>query len=263
MLPWIDLGHSEWRTLSLDRAEAKQAVLLRPDSAFVAAAEGVDNALVAWPTKLTLCPQLGDAIQAQLQERQVYPPITEPQLLALQSWATRPLPPLLGYPVPMSWMRPLGRYRAGGQRAGPGHGQTGPRPGAEVSRGFVIPDPRSAANLLAQAKELGINLIDTAPAYGDSEQRLGQLLAGQRRDWLLCTKVGEEFNAGASSFDFSPEHTRASVQRSLRRLNTDVLDLVLVHSNGDDLHIINTMGTLEALQAAEAGRLGAGLWHVQ
>ena len=90
LLPWIDLGHSEWRTLSVDRAEAKQAVLVRPDSAFVAAANGVDNALVAWPTKLTLCPQLGDAIQAQLQERQVYP-LYQPPLQALQSLGNPPV----------------------------------------------------------------------------------------------------------------------------------------------------------------------------
>ena len=151
----------------------------------------------------------------------------------------------------MSWLRPLGDTGLEVSALGLGTVKLGRDQELKYPAEFVIPDLRSAANLLAQAKELGINLIDTAPAYGDSEQRLGQLLAGQRRDWLLCTKVGEEFSAGVSSFDFSPEHTRASVQRSLRRLDTDVLDLVLVHSNGDDLHIINTMGTLEALQAMQ------------
>jgi len=92
LLPWIDLGHSEWRTLSLDRAEVKQAGLLRPDTAFVAPAEGIDNALVAWPTKLTLCPQLGDAIEAQLQDRQIYPHYQpQPQLLALQDLGHPPI----------------------------------------------------------------------------------------------------------------------------------------------------------------------------
>jgi aryl-alcohol dehydrogenase-like predicted oxidoreductase len=151
----------------------------------------------------------------------------------------------------VSWLRPLGDTGLEVSALGLGTVKLGRDQGLKYPAEFVIPDLRSAANLLAQAKELGINLIDTAPAYGDSEQRLGQLLAGQRHDWLLCTKVGEEFSAGVSSFDFSPEHTRASVQRSLRRLDTDVLDLVLVHSNGDDLHIINAMGTLEALQAMQ------------
>ena len=152
----------------------------------------------------------------------------------------------------MSWMRPLGDTGLQVSALGLGTVKLGRDQGLQYPSGFVIPDPRSAANLLAQARDLGINLIDTAPAYGDSEQRLGQLLAGQRHDWLLCTKVGEEFNAGASSFDFSPEHTRASVQRSLRRLATDVLDIVLVHSDGNDMDIIERMGTLQALAQLKA-----------
>ncbi len=71
----------------------------------------------------------------------------------------------------------------------------------------MIPDAAAAANLIAFAKDLGINLLDTAPAYGNSEERLGQLLQGQRDDWIICTKVGEEFDNGASHFDFSAAHT--------------------------------------------------------
>jgi aryl-alcohol dehydrogenase-like predicted oxidoreductase len=73
------------------------------------------------------------------------------------------------------------------------------------------------------------------------------LLRGQRNHWVLCSKVGEEFEGGRSLFDFSPRHTRGSVRRSLQRLETDVLDLVLVHSDGDDLRIIKECGTLETL----------------
>lgn len=111
---------------------------------------------------------------------------------------------------------------------------------------FRIPDDHEAANLLALARDLGINLLDTAPAYGTSEERLGKLLAGQRSDWVICTKVGEEFEKGQSRFDFSPEHLRFSVKRSLKRLNTDYLDIVLVHSDGDDEAIIHA-GTLDLL----------------
>ena len=100
---------------------------------------------------------------------------------------------------------------------------------------------------MAVARDAGVNLIDTAPAYGTSEQRIGELLAGQRNDWVLCTKVGEIFEAGASRWDFSPEHTRRSVHESLRRLVTDHLDVVLVHSNGDDVDIIRNFGTLQML----------------
>ncbi len=66
LLPWIDLGQTEWRTLRLDRGEPKQSALLRPDSAFVGQVDAVDNALAAWPTKLSLSPHLADEIQREL-----------------------------------------------------------------------------------------------------------------------------------------------------------------------------------------------------
>lgn len=112
---------------------------------------------------------------------------------------------------------------------------------------FNIPDDRAAKALLNKARDLGINLIDTAPAYGTSEQRLGELLKGSRQHWVVCTKVGEEFIDGQSTFDFTPEHTIKSVERSLKNLKTDVLDIVLVHSDGNDIDIINRHGTLDAL----------------
>ena len=61
----------------------------------------------------------------------------------------------------------------------------------------------AAHGQLSFAVDNGINLIDTAPAYGISEQRLGGLLKGQRHNWVICSKVGEEFNNGESFFDFS------------------------------------------------------------
>ena len=112
---------------------------------------------------------------------------------------------------------------------------------------FTIPTDQEAQALLSLARSRGINLIDTAPAYGNSEERLGKLLKGQREHWLICTKVGEEFNRGQSSYYFDPEHTRASLERSLRRLNTDILDIVLVHSDGNDEAIIKDYGTLDVL----------------
>ncbi|MGD9391025.1 MAG: aldo/keto reductase [Thioalkalispiraceae bacterium] len=112
--------------------------------------------------------------------------------------------------------------------------------------GFVIPDDDQVRDLLALTRDLGINFIDTAPAYGNSEQRLGQLMENPN-DWVIMTKVGEIFEHGKSRFDFSAAHTRMSVERSLKRLKRDVLDVVLVHSDGDDMHIINNEGALEEL----------------
>lgn len=120
--------------------------------------------------------------------------------------------------------------------------------GVKYPQAFVLPDDREAGQLLDLARESGINLIDTAPAYGNSEERLGKLLKGQRDHWIICTKVGEEFHQGQSAFHFDPAHTRLSVERSLQRLQLEVLDILLVHSDGDDEKIIKHYGTLDALE---------------
>ncbi len=148
----------------------------------------------------------------------------------------------------MSWFRELGSTGLRVSALGLGTVKLGRNRGLKYPAGFALPDQRSAAALLDRARDLGINLLDTAPAYGDSEARLGRLLAGRRSDWILCTKVGEEFDGEHSHFDFSPAHTRASVRRSLQRLRTDRLDIVLVHSDGRDLAIIEREGTLETLE---------------
>jgi len=112
---------------------------------------------------------------------------------------------------------------------------------------FKIPDDKAVLNLLAQAQELGINMLDTAPAYGRSQQRLGQLLGVTRKDWVIVSKVGERFENGASSFDFSYQATIDEVHHSLKTLKTDYIDCVLIHSDGDDLAIFEQGGAVEAL----------------
>lgn len=113
---------------------------------------------------------------------------------------------------------------------------------------FTIPDDEQALDLIQYAWDMGINWLDTAPAYGRSELRLGALLKLLKLPFLVCTKVGEEFVDGVSRFDFSPEHTKLSVERSLQRLMRDSLDIVLIHSDGNDLDIIEREGTLEMLE---------------
>ncbi len=158
----------------------------------------------------------------------------------------------------MAWMRELGHTGIVVSAIGLGTVKLGRDQGVKYPDQFSIPDDSSARALLAQAREQGINLIDTAPAYGRSEQRLGHLLTGQRDHWVICSKVGEEFDNGVSHFNFSPEHTRMSVERSLKRLHCDHLDIVLVHSDGDDLAIIEQRGTLEALsELKQAGLIRA------
>ncbi len=159
--------------------------------------------------------------------------------------------------------RPLGDTGMKVSLLGLGTVKFGRNQGVNYPEAFTIPDPASAAALLDVAREIGINLLDTAPAYGTSEERLGNLLKNSRTDWLLSTKVGEEFVDGSSSFDFTPEQTEFSVRRSLTRLQTDYLDIVLIHSDGNDLEILDRLGTLQTLQALkQAGLIRAvGISH--
>jgi len=139
------------------------------------------------------------------------------------------------------WVSPLGL----------GTVKLGRNQGVKYPAAFRIPDDNEARALLDNTRELGINLLDTAPAYGNSEERLGKLLRGQRAHWVIASKVGEEFEDGVSRFDFSAAHTRRSVERSLQRLQTDVIDVLLVHSDGNDLAILEqgeVCATLAALK---------------
>lgn len=126
-----------------------------------------------------------------------------------------------------------------------------------------IPSDKEAIALLDCAYELGINLLDTAPAYGISEERLGKLLPQATGDFLLCTKVGEDFVDGQSVHNFSPEHCQLSIERSLRALQKEVLDIVLIHSNGEDVSILRDSGVWETLLSLkQAGKIRAiGMSH--
>ena len=144
-------------------------------------------------------------------------------------------------------LRPLGSTGINVSVLGLGTVKLGRDQEVKYPRGFTIPDDAAVRDLLALTRELGINFIDTAPAYGNSEERLGQLMDNSN-DWVIMTKVGEIFESGKSSFDFTAVHTRISVERSLKRLKRDSLDMVLVHSDGNDMHIIENEGALPELQ---------------
>jgi aryl-alcohol dehydrogenase-like predicted oxidoreductase len=131
-------------------------------------------------------------------------------------------------------MRVLGSTGIRVSLLGLGTVKIGRNEGVKYPQGFDLPDTKAVVALLETARELGINLLDTAPAYGLSEQRLGQLRPGKREDWVIVSKAGETFENGGSRFDFSPAAIRASVENSLRLLRTDWLDAVLLHSDGVD-----------------------------
>lgn len=151
--------------------------------------------------------------------------------------------------------RPLGRTGITVSPLGLGTVKFGRNKGLKYPAPFELPNDETLLELLAIGRELGINLIDTAPAYGLSEERLGKLLKTSRDEFILSTKTGEEFHHddhhpdGISQFFFDRKHTRMSVERSLKRLNTDYLDVVLVHSNGEDLDVIHNTDALETLDS--------------
>src|SRR5690606_33729328 len=99
----------------------------------------------------------------------------------------------MSLPTLHDFHRPLGSTGFKVSPLGLGTVKLGRDQGVKYPTGFTIPGDDDASLLLAQARELGINLIDTAPAYGRSEERLGPLLRGQRDEWVIVSKVGEEF----------------------------------------------------------------------
>jgi len=112
---------------------------------------------------------------------------------------------------------------------------------------YDLPSDDEVSRLLNGVLDLGVNYIDTAPAYGSSEERIGRALWNRNADYLVSTKVGETFKNGKSRFDFSEKAVLASVTRSLERLRTDSLDIVFVHSDGRDLEIIKHPELLRTL----------------
>ena len=143
--------------------------------------------------------------------------------------------------------RRLGRTGLIPSPIGFGAFKIGRNEGVKYEHAYALPDEVDCGRLLNQVLDLGIDLVDTAPAYGSSEARIGRHLASRRDEFILSTKVGETFENGVGRFDFSARGVRTSIERSLDRLATDRLDLVFVHSNGDDLGIIETTAVLDTL----------------
>jgi hypothetical protein len=98
--------------------------------------------------------------------------------------------------------------------------------GSEI--GYEGIGARTVARLLGGALDAGLNVIDTAECYEDSETLIGRALGGRRRDVYLLTKCGHA--GGWSRADWRPAALLSSIERSLRRLATDHVDLIQLHS---------------------------------
>lgn len=113
--------------------------------------------------------------------------------------------------------------------------------------GFSLPTDKEVEDALDVLLENGVNLIDTAPAYGISEERLGKLIGSRRSKFFISTKVGEVFDGSSSHYDFSAAAIQLSVENSLRKLNTDVLDSLLLHCPRSDLPVVSDPEVMRVL----------------
>ena len=98
--------------------------------------------------------------------------------------------------------------------------------GAEI--GYEGTTTATVANLLHSALDAGLNVIDTAECYESSEELIGQTVSHRRKEFYLFTKVGHP--RGVGSEDWSAPSILQSIERSLRRLKTEQVDLVQLHS---------------------------------
>ncbi|MCY3840274.1 MAG: aldo/keto reductase [Gammaproteobacteria bacterium] len=143
--------------------------------------------------------------------------------------------------------RPLGNTGIEVSPLGLGTVKFGRNTGIDYRRAYPLPSDARIADLLAAAQREGVNLVDTAPAYGSSEARIGEAIEGHRDDWVLCTKAGEEFDGAKSRYDFSEDAVLTSVEGSLARLRTDNVDILLLHSDGRSVDAIERAGAFRAL----------------
>lgn len=120
--------------------------------------------------------------------------------------------------------------------------------GAEIGRDTSATDVK---RLFDSAFAAGLNVIDTAECYGDSEELIGQTVADRRSEYYLFTKCGHA--AGMDGPDWDVAMLTAQIDRSLQRLRTDYVDVIHLHSCR--LEILRDGGVIEVLQKAkQAGK---------
>ena len=124
--------------------------------------------------------------------------------------------------------------------------------------GWTLPE-KEAFRQFDQALDLGLNFIDTADVYsrwapghqgGESETILGDWLAksGKRKEIILATKVGMDMGEGRKGLQ--PAYIRQAVEASLRRLQTDYIDLYQAHQDDEDTPLEETLKTFDDLVKA-------------
>ena len=134
--------------------------------------------------------------------------------------------------------------------------------GLEIGRNWGMgtdterPDEATAGRVLNEALDAGLNLIDTASAYHRSEERIGMFVSGRRAEYVLASKCGEHSCEPGTYYDFSYDAVTRSIDESLKKLRTDVIDLMQIHFGPDPETVIREGETVRAMKDAQkAGKI--------
>jgi len=103
----------------------------------------------------------------------------------------------------------------------------------------------AAIGVVERALDLGINFLDTADIYGDSEVKVGAAIKSRRQEVVLATKFG--FVPGGRGIDGTPRHVREASEASLKRLGVDHIDLYYLHRVDPSVPIEETVGAMAEL----------------
>ena len=127
----------------------------------------------------------------------------------------------------------------------------------EIGGGYGHFDESDVVKAVHRALDLGINLFDTAEGYGfgQSEEILGRALGTRRDEAIVVTKFGILQDDGKWYRDSSRESALAAIDRSLKALGTDYVDVYLIHWPDKDVPLEESMGALEEIVQAGKGPL--------
>jgi aryl-alcohol dehydrogenase-like predicted oxidoreductase len=109
------------------------------------------------------------------------------------------------------------------------------------------PDPQEAIATIRRAREVGVDFLDTADGYGRgrNEELVARAVAGHRGDYVIASKFGNLGLLGDPRFaDGRPEYVREACDKSLKRLQTDVIDLYYIHRVDPTVAIEDTVGAM-------------------
>jgi len=115
--------------------------------------------------------------------------------------------------------------------------------------GYERTDQKVVDGILNAALDQGLNVVDTAECYIDSEEQIGRAIAGRRKEFYLFTKCGHVKADGGRGDTWDKPGILASIERSLKRCRTDVLDLIQLHSCS--LETLKKGECIEALEEAK------------